>query len=89
MQTFNFDCHGHNAPAYGCNKPGDNSGEYVKHDDAKKLVADLARVIDDLVEIVKNYHEGEACDHAVGICYCGEYSVLDHADVVRESARAI
>ena len=33
MQIYKFDCNGHNAPAYGCNKPGDNSGEYVRVDD--------------------------------------------------------
>ena len=25
-----FTCHGNNAPAYGCNKPGDMSGTYYK-----------------------------------------------------------
>jgi hypothetical protein len=30
MKTYKFDCHGHNAPAYGCDQPGDNSGKYVK-----------------------------------------------------------
>ena len=29
METIKFDCKANNAPAYSCNKPGDNSGEYV------------------------------------------------------------
>lgn len=33
MQIYKFDCNGHNAPAYGCDKPGDNSGEYVRLDE--------------------------------------------------------
>ena len=45
MQIYKFDCNGHNAPAYGCNKPGDNSGEYVKVDDLANMlrsgIADL------------------------------------------------
>ena len=28
-ERIKFDCNGRHAPAYGCNKPGDNSGEYV------------------------------------------------------------
>lgn len=40
----------------------------------------LLSCIKDLVDIVKNYHEGECCDHDAGICYCGEYSVLDEAE---------
>lgn len=37
MKTIRFDCGGHNAPAYGCNKPGDNSGYYVPADVAQGL----------------------------------------------------
>lgn len=37
VEIFVFSCHGHNAPAYGCSKPGDNSGEYVRLDDYLKL----------------------------------------------------
>ncbi|MCG7598829.1 hypothetical protein MHM84_03460 [Halomonas sp. McH1-25] len=29
LKRVRFDCNGNNAPAYGCNLPGDNSGEYV------------------------------------------------------------
>ena len=30
MDTVKFTCHGNSAPAYSCNKPGDQSGEYVR-----------------------------------------------------------
>lgn len=30
MRVITFDCHGHNAPAYGCSEPGDQSGEYIR-----------------------------------------------------------
>ena len=36
MKRIRFDCHGHNAPAYGCNEPGDNSGWYYRADDGDK-----------------------------------------------------
>lgn len=39
MKTIVFNCNGHNAPAYGCNKPGDNSGEYVPAEAAKSAAA--------------------------------------------------
>ncbi len=29
-RVVEFTCHGNNAPAYGCSKPGDRSGNYVK-----------------------------------------------------------
>lgn len=34
MDIFTFDCNKHAAPAYTCNKPGDNSGEYIRLKDA-------------------------------------------------------
>lgn len=40
----------------------------------------LLACIEELIEIIKNYHKEEYCDHDVGICYCGEYSALDNAD---------
>lgn len=43
-EVIRFDCNGHNAPAYGCNKPGDNSGEYVKADHHAELVEALRRL---------------------------------------------
>lgn len=34
MNIISFTCHGNSAPAYSCNKPGDNSGDYIKLEDA-------------------------------------------------------
>ena len=44
MKTIKFNCRGNNAPAYGCNKPGDNTGEYVS-----------AEVANDLYEALSGY----------------------------------
>ena len=41
MKTIKFTCHGNSAPAYSCNTPGDNSGEYVSIDDYNKTRAQL------------------------------------------------
>lgn len=41
---------------------------------------EIVWAITGLVEIIRKYHGGEQCDHDVGICYCGEYSVVDDAD---------
>ena len=44
METIKFDCHSDHAPAYSCNKSGDNSGEYVRLETAKamhNLIIDL------------------------------------------------
>lgn len=37
METVKFDCNGHNAPAYGCDKPGDQSGEYNRKEDVERM----------------------------------------------------
>lgn len=37
MKAIKFDCKGHNAPAYGCSEPGDQSGEYVRVDGAETI----------------------------------------------------
>ena len=36
LKIFVFDCHGHNALAYSCSEPGDNSGKYVRLEDLGK-----------------------------------------------------
>ena len=44
MEIFKFDSKGNNAPAYSCNRPGDNSGEYVSLETARimrNLIIDL------------------------------------------------
>lgn len=48
VYTFKFDCNGHNSPAYGCNRPGDNSGEYVSLEDYKKLQSFNNKLVDAL-----------------------------------------
>lgn len=40
-EVFRFHCHGQSAPAYSCNKPADNSGEYVRLSDYERLQAEL------------------------------------------------
>ena len=35
-----FDCHGRHAPAYGCDRPNDNSGVYVQATDYDELEAE-------------------------------------------------
>jgi len=37
MKIYKFDCNGHNSPAYGCDKPSDNSGEYYRAEDVAGL----------------------------------------------------
>jgi hypothetical protein len=44
MKVFTFDANGGSAPAYSCNKSGDNSGEYVLAEDAaamRSLIIDM------------------------------------------------
>ena len=43
METIKFNCNSNSAPAYSCNKPGDNSGEYVE---AEMAFAMLDLIID-------------------------------------------
>ena len=38
MSIVKFDCNSHCSPAYTCNKPGDNSGSYVKVEDLKQII---------------------------------------------------
>ena len=38
MERIRFNCNGHNGPVYGCNKPGNNSGEYVSTKDLAELM---------------------------------------------------
>lgn len=45
LKRVRFDCHGHNAPAYGCNHPGDMSGEYLQAADAEHIIAELYKAL--------------------------------------------
>lgn len=58
-EAVKFDCNGNNAPAYSCNKPGDNSGEYVKAEDYATLQHELAICMDALREIFNFTSDGE------------------------------
>ena len=43
MEKVKFDCNGWNAPAYSCDKPGDNSGTYVQVTDLDDFALEVAR----------------------------------------------
>lgn len=43
MDVYKFDCKSNNAPAYSCNKPNDNSGNYYKVSDIEILKVELLR----------------------------------------------
>ena len=49
LEIIKFDCRGNNSPAYSCNKPGDNSGYYVralmvaKLDELRDLVTQMQK----------------------------------------------
>lgn len=50
MDPVRFDCNGHNSPAYGCSKPGDNSGDYYRVADVK---SELKRLRFELLMVSK------------------------------------
>lgn len=52
-EVFRFDCHGHSAPAYSCNKPADNSGEYVRLSDYEALQADYEKLQSEMATVKK------------------------------------
>lgn len=43
MKVYTFDCKSNNAPAYSCNHPNDNSGNYYKSCDIDQLKIELLR----------------------------------------------
>lgn len=57
MIRVKFDCKGHNAPAYSCDKPGDNSGEYIQATDVDELLDDLQGVscMGELNKLLRQY----------------------------------
>ncbi len=44
MKKIEFNCNRHNAPAYSCSEPGDNSGVYVQSTDVDELFEELADI---------------------------------------------
>ncbi len=43
-----LDCHGRCAPAYGCDRPNDNSGVYVRESDYAKLEHELEEALQEI-----------------------------------------
>lgn len=41
MEKFIFNCNTRNAPAYSCNKPGDNTGAYYRAGDVAEWIDGL------------------------------------------------
>jgi len=41
MEVYKFDCKSNNSPAYSCNRPNDNSGNYYRAKDVERLKAEL------------------------------------------------
>lgn len=53
LHRVRFDCHGHNAPAYGCNHPGDMSGDYLQAADASDVMSRLAEALEELLQLTE------------------------------------
>lgn len=66
METVKFNCHGHNAPAYGCNKPGDQSGEYVKAREHDQLLQERAAMTELLTDFANALFEVDENGRFVG-----------------------
>lgn len=54
MEIIKFNGNGNFAPAYTCSKPGDNSGEYIRKEDADRIIVLLKAAH----EILKKCDEG-------------------------------
>jgi len=81
-KIYRFDCNGGNSPAYGCDKPGDNSGQYYQAED----VVLMERMISEL-ELLLMIRDGGSHDvdckvnrPSIGICNCGHKEVLEYQD---------
>jgi len=61
MKTVNFTCHGNSAPAYSCNLPGDNSGEYVSMDTYFQIADKINKEISEIMSNAVSYAE-KYCD---------------------------
>jgi len=57
-----FDCHGRYAPAYGCDRPNDNSGFYVQATDYDELEAERDALKDELEEALQEISSLQQCD---------------------------
>ena len=88
MDIIRFDCHGNNAPAYSCNKPGDNTGDYIRLEDAtntdNKRINWMVRYM--LDEGFGEKHL-ESLQHIVGLmndCEDSEAEILAFAKSLRD-----
>ncbi len=43
LKVYNFDCNGWNSPAYSCNYPDDNSGQYYKKEDIDRILYEMSQ----------------------------------------------
>ena len=53
-ERISFSCHGQHAPAYGCNKPGDNSGDYVEGKAHDAIVKCLVEALQNMLSAFDN-----------------------------------
>lgn len=60
-EVFRFHCHGPSAPAYSCNKPADNSGEYVRLIDYEALQAEREKLQAEYEQLVSYTKNGIEC----------------------------
>lgn len=58
LHRVRFDCHRQSSVAYGCNQPGDNTGEYVQAADAMDVIEALAEALKAMVDrYAPSYHD--------------------------------
>ena len=57
MEAIRFNCNGHNAPAYGCSEPGDNSGDYYCAAEADAEIKRLKSKLRELSNIAHAAHK--------------------------------
>jgi len=88
MDIIKFECHGYNAPAYSCNKPGDNTGDYIRLEDVTSTdnnrINWMVRYM--LDEGFKETHL-DAIQHIVGLmndCEESESEILAFASKLRK-----
>ena len=92
MDEYVFDCKGNNAPAYGCCRPGDNSGVFVKKDDLNKLkieIKDMAVKIRDqatvlmAVQALEQHDKNFLCNAKV----CNDQQIEYLSEIMRLSKK--
>lgn len=62
-EVFRFHCHGQSAPAYSCNKPADNSGEYVRLAEHEALQAECEKLRALLLQSAPIIHAHAGASH--------------------------